>query len=112
LVWLSSKLPNWLQKILGRILTSKAIPFLHSKRTGVFFGSGAVTSTDLWDASGVQKEILNQMVADWQRLELDAMISPIMPIPAPPVNAPGLLPSKFRSTQLELEYFQSFGFTQ
>ena len=73
---------------------SKAIPFFHSKRTGIFFGSGAVSSVDLWDATGVQKDIMNQMIADWQRLELDCMISPLMPIPAPPVDAPAMLPSK------------------
>jgi len=95
LAWISSKFPIWFQKFVGLVLRSKIIPFFGSTRSGAMVGAGAVSSQELWDAAGVQKDITNQLIQDWQRLELDALLCPTMPFPAPPVNAPAILPCTY-----------------
>lgn len=58
------------------------------------FGAGAVTSKDLWENQGGKRKVIEDMHAEWERLELDAVISPLFPFPAPLIQYPGLLPSK------------------
>lgn len=106
LVWIGSKLPRGFQRFVGRIMMSKALPFLHSKRTGIMFGSGASKSTDLWEASGQKREIIEEVMTQWEHLRLDSVICNVMPFPAPVVNAPGMLPGTFIKKVLSL-YFHT-----
>lgn len=75
-------------------MNCRLFPFLYSKRTSVLFGAGAVSSQDLWDATGDKYKITDEILQEWKRLNLDSVICPLFPFPAPPVNLPGLLPSK------------------
>lgn len=56
------------------------------------FGAGAVSSKDLWDNHGEKKKIIEEIHGEWDRLELDAVLCPLFPFPAPQINAPGMLP--------------------
>lgn len=75
-------------------MTSKLFPFMYSKRTAAMFGAGAVSSKELWDNQGEKKKVIEEMHAEWERLELDAVLCPLFPFAAPLINYPGLLPSK------------------
>lgn len=94
LTYLGSWIPQCLQRLIGSMMNCKLFPFLYSKRTSVLFGAGACSSTDLWDATGDKCNIIEEVLEEWKRLNLNAVICPLFPFPAPPVNLPGLLPSK------------------
>ena len=93
-VWLGSKIPLWVQRIASRLMKIRMLSCMYSTRMASMFGACAETSQDLWKAEGEKKALLEQVLAEWQRLELDTVLCPIFPFPAPPADYPGLLPSK------------------
>jgi hypothetical protein len=56
-------------------------------------GAGACTANDLWENTGEKNKITAEVHSEWKRLNLDAVLSPLFPFPAPLINYPGLLPS-------------------
>jgi len=66
---------------------------MYSKRTSALLGAGACSPTELWESTGEKNRIINEVLTEWKKLNLDAVVSPVFPFPAPLINYPGLLPS-------------------
>jgi len=86
--------PLWLQPFVRRALLSKLTP-LHSKRLAAFLSPGARTSYDVWEAIAERNEIRNGILSQWEELKLDALICNVLPVPAPPLETPTMLPSPY-----------------
>jgi len=87
-----SYIPNCVQRWATRLMTTKWFPFLYSPRTSVMVGAGAISTAELWEAEGGKNEMTDELLAEFKRCEIDAVLCPVFPFPAPPVDAPGMLP--------------------
>ena len=65
------------------------------RRTRVFIGVGASSANDLLDALGQKQELSHKVLNDWRNLQLDALICPVFPFPAPPLDNPRFLPGSY-----------------
>ena len=98
LLWISAKTPIWMHKIIRRILLMKMLP-TYSKRLAVFSRPAARSSYDVWEAVAEQKEIRDEILNQWEELRLDALICNVLPVPAPPLDAPTMIPCKTPSIE-------------
>lgn len=53
-----------------------------------------VCNDALFFGTGEKCRVIAAILEEWKQLNLNAVICPLFPFPAPPVNLPGLLPSK------------------
>ncbi|CAG7834509.1 unnamed protein product [Allacma fusca] len=89
---LGARCPTWVLKLASFLMHRKMLSFLYSPALGSILDAGAFKSSELWDNSGEQKKLNEEMLATWSKLQLDCCLCPVMPFPAIPVNLPGLLP--------------------
>ena len=90
----STRIPIWAHKLLARLMSTNLIPAIHSKRLGAFMGSGATKSTEIWDAVADKRRIIDEILTEWDHLELDSLIMNTLPFPAPRADAISKLTGK------------------
>jgi len=64
-------------------MRTRLIPGMHSKRLALFMGAASTKSTHVWDAVAEKRRVTQELLSEWEQLELDGLIHNTLPFPAP-----------------------------